>query len=129
MEVGHNRWVSGKNLQEPVGNIGRFEGAEADTLEALDRGQLFEKSGQGVSVFGNPVFSPGRCLAVGAEKYPRQDDFPVAGIDQILGFLEDGFYRFLTNQRADLGYNTIGTEGITAILDLEKCPALAGIMG
>jgi hypothetical protein len=42
MKMGHNVGIFGEDLQQAVGDIGRFERTEADACQAGNGGQLIE---------------------------------------------------------------------------------------
>ena len=42
MQMGHDVFVAGEYVEQLGGQVGRFEGTESDSLDTVDRSQLFE---------------------------------------------------------------------------------------
>jgi hypothetical protein len=72
------------------------------------------------------VFAADCGEAIGPEENSGQDDLRVSGGDQIASFIQRGFYILVTNLGPDFWYDTIGTQAVAAVLNLQKGAAMPG---
>ena len=125
VQMGGDVLAGAENVQQAVGYVGWFEGAEADAAQAGDSGDLVEEVGKVIPVCRVPAASSSGVLAIGTEKDAGQDYFAVACLHEGAGLCKDRFYIFVTNMGPYFGYDTIGAECIAAVLDFQKGTCLS----
>ena len=122
--MGHDVRVAGEGIEECFGDIAWFEGAEPDSGEARNFGEFIEKFGQGVFLRFVPEAAFYGFLAESTEKNPGQDDFLMAGVDEVFCLFKDDFRGFAVNMGAGFGYYTVCAACVAAILDFQEGPCM-----
>ena len=105
--------------------VGRIEGAQTDSRQAGDAGQPFQKQRQVLVLGGRPVPPASGGLAVSADVDACSDNLPVPCRHEGRRLGQNVIGRVAVNFRPCSGYNTVGTESVATVLDLEKRAGLA----
>ena len=100
---------AGNPIDQFIGNFGRFNGADANSLHQIG---AFDGSQQ----IGQAGFGP-QIQAIAAKMNAGQNDFMNSVCFQSANGLQHGFQRQALASAPCKGHNAVGAEGITAILD------------
>ncbi|MHC4589017.1 MAG: hypothetical protein ACYTAQ_06670 [Planctomycetota bacterium] len=119
------RTVGDHRVQQLLSHVAWLQRAEAQPLEAVNRGHGIQEVGQGFVPGPGLPAAQGRLAAVGTDEDPGQHDLPVTQINEVSG-LADGVPDLLGPQgSADGRDNAIRATGVTPVLDLQLGPDVA----